>query len=336
VSDLADKIERARTAGDDAELARLLVGRAAELGDTGKLREAQRDLDEAAELHGRGGRTQEQARCLHSAATLCRAQGELDASDERARAAEELAEPGTPWKVAALIEQGETAILRGDPELAYDRYSAALDHGRQAGLKQEGQAALLRKRARARTNVAIDDQVVTDLREAAALYDGYGEQREALRTRVEEATALYQLDRTDELEALFSELEQAAADQNQPSVLADLAFLLTTRAVEEQDAETALTHARAARKHALAATDPAAYIASAVAIAQLCERNGDRVGAYESLAVGWVTLGDLSDMKSAGEIFRPKLLELKARWGDDAFAAVKAEYEQRRLDALSS
>jgi hypothetical protein len=67
-----------------------------------------------------------------------------------------------------------------------------------------------------------------------------------------------------------------------------------------------------------------------VAIAELSEARGDRRGAYEALAVGLATLGDLLGRDAAKALCEPKLLAMRERWGPEAFAAVKADYEARQ------
>ncbi len=43
-----------------------------------------------------------------------------------------------------------------------------------------------------------------------------------------------------------------------------------------------------------------------------------------------MTLGDLVGRDLAQQTFEPALLALRERWGTEAFAAVKGDYEQRR------
>jgi hypothetical protein len=62
----------------------------------------------------------------------------------------------------------------------------------------------------------------------------------------------------------------------------------------------------------------------------MAEQAGDRREAYASLTKGWATLSDLLGRDAARASFEPALLDLKNRWGDEAFAAVKAEYEASR------
>jgi hypothetical protein len=75
------------------------------------------------------------------------------------------------------------------------------------------------------------------------------------------------------------------------------------------------------------------YVAAAQAIAELTEAGGDRAGAYESLAVGFVTVADLLGKEIAHACFDPALLGLRTRWGPEGFDAVKRAYEARRRAA---
>ena len=54
------------------------------------------------------------------------------------------------------------------------------------------------------------------------------------------------------------------------------------------------------------------------------------MGAYEALAVGWVTLADLLGGDLARLAFEPKLMEIRERWGAPAFDTVKKIYEAHR------
>lgn len=329
-----DELARARQDGDEQAIANALVKRASAIANTGAITEAREALDEAAAIHRRLGNAVDEAICLHSAATLCRAEGELAGSLDRARRAEALAPEATPTMVAACMEQGETSMQLGKYAEAEGCYDRALDHGRRAGLQAEGQAAALRRRAQARAGHSLDDQVVADLREARALYQSYDEVDAERRTRIEEATALAELERYDELDDLMAETRKLAEAADNRGALAELDMLDVARALTHADLDGALDAARRSRAHALAAPDPISYIGAALAIADICERQGDRVGSYESLAVGWVTLGDVIGMKAAGDVFRPKLEELRDTWGAEVFASTKQAYETRRKAEL--
>ena len=93
---------------------------------------------------------------------------------------------------------------------------------------------------------------------------------------------------------------------------------------------------QSARQHALEATAPTQYIAAAIAILELSEATGDRLGSYAALAMGWVTLSDLMGKEVARASFEPKLVAMRQRWGASTFEDIKATYETRRRKAQSS
>jgi hypothetical protein len=62
----------------------------------------------------------------------------------------------------------------------------------------------------------------------------------------------------------------------------------------------------------------------------MLDHAGDRAGAYDSLAVGWVTAGKQIGDTAAAALFAPKLAEMRVRWGEEAFAAVKQAYYAER------
>jgi hypothetical protein len=97
-----------------------------------------------------------------------------------------------------------------------------------------------------------------------------------------------------------------------------------------------MASALAARTEALAANAPTSYTGAALAIAQLAESASDRLGAYEALAVGWVTLADLLGRDLARMTFEPKLKEMRERWGAAVFDAIKKTYEAQRRRSTGS
>ena len=96
------------------------------------------------------------------------------------------------------------------------------------------------------------------------------------------------------------------------------------------DRDAVLTLALRARQEALAGTSATAYLGATRALATRYDADGNRAAAYEALAVGWVTLADLLGPDLARQAFQPQLLELHGRWGAEAFAAIRREYEARR------
>lgn len=329
---LEREIAQARASGNRDQLAELLVRRADEQVRARHLDDARKLLDEAAGLHGDAGRRVDEARCLCFAAELCRATGKLDLAETRAGRAERIAPSGSAPSVSAAAELGELAMMRRQFADAASAYGRALDAGAAAGLVGAAEAALARKRAQALAGHSATDEIVDLLARAAALYREAEMPHEARKTEVEQATALAALGRADDLAELEAALRSDAEAAEDDAVLADLALLETSRALDAGDADTALEQARRARQHALDGVHPVAYVSAAIAIAELTEAAGDRVAAYEALAVGWATLGDLLGEEAAKATFAPRLEAQRKRWGDDAFAAARDAYYASRGD----
>jgi hypothetical protein len=114
-----------------------------------------------------------------------------------------------------------------------------------------------------------------------------------------------------------------------PGALTRLALLDAARALDGGSPDEALDALRRARTLALDAVLPVEYLAAAAGIAQVSEALGDRSGAYASLATGWATVADLLGADVAQATFAPQLRDLKNRWGDAEFAAVRSRYENR-------
>ncbi len=331
--ELEREIAQARASGDRDQLAELLVRRADEEVRARHLDEARQLLDEAAGLHGDAGRRVDEARCLCFAAELCRATGKLDLAETRAGRAERIAPAGSAPAVSAAAELGELAMMRQQFDQAASAYGRALEAGAAAGLVGAAEAALARKRAQALAAHTKTDEIVDLLARAAALYRAAEMPHEARKTEVEQATALAALGRTDDLVHLEDALRTDAEAAEDDAVLADLALLDASRHLDAGAADEALEDARRARQHALDSAHPVAYVSAAIAIAELNEARGDRIGAYEALAVGWATLGDLLGEAAAKATFAPRLEAQRARWGDDAFAAARDDYYARRRDS---
>jgi hypothetical protein len=320
----------ARRRNDPDDLARALAVHANTLVTRGQLDAARRELDEAAAIHHRRDRAYDEAQCTYLAATLARLTGDLDGAKTRAAHAARLAQPGTPLAVSAATELGEIALAARDGGGAADAFGRALAEGEAAGIGMPARAALLRKCAIARVASGQHGAAARDLAEAHDLFMRSGDTATAIRTRVEEATARLQGGDDAGTARLLREATEAATAAGDHQALADLALLQVTRAVGAGDTAAALAAAHEARAAALAAVAPVRYVGAAVAIAELSEARGDRRGAYEALAVGLATLGDLLGRDAAKALCEPKLLAMRERWGPEAFAAVKADYEARQ------
>ena len=303
--------------------------RANALVETGQLAEALGELDAAAALFRSQGQPPDEARCLNFAAALCRLLGRLDAAQARADRALALAAPRSPEALAATIEQAEVAFARGEAARAAERFAAALGIGG-ANLTDGARATLLRRRAQALAGAAAYRAAADDLARAHELLERAGEREAALRTQIERATALHEAGEPNDAERALQQATSEAHALSDKLALADIALLRSARAVAHNQPDAARALAHEARQHALEAVAPAQYISAAVAIAHLSDALGDRVAAYEALAVGWATLGDLLGREAGRAAFEPPLLALRERWGAAAFADVKAAYAARR------
>ncbi|MCL4228859.1 MAG: hypothetical protein KJZ91_30700 [Myxococcales bacterium] len=333
-ADARARLAAARAAGDQDALADALVDHATLVLEGGDLAGARAALDEAGAIHAAAGRIEDQVRALHLAATVSRALGELDESLTRARRAEALATPGTPPLVAAVLEQAEVAALRGRHDDAAGLYGRALTIATDAGLLTDHQARLRRKRAQSLAGAGRLAEAADELRVAHQLHGRAGTPAETRRTLVELAVVLEQAGAGDEVDATLTQARAEADAAGDAHVLADVELLAAGRAAARRAFDLALACARRARTHALAATAPLSYVSAAATIADVADALGDRATAYEALAAGWVTTGDVLGEAAARQLFEPRLRALRDAWGDAAFVAVRDAYNDRRRAVL--
>ena len=329
------RLAEARQRGDADDIAEALALHANDLLQSGRTRDARLELDEAAVIHRARGRVYDEARCTQLAGTLCRFEGRLDDAKDRSSRALELSESKGPIAVSAYAELGETAMAEGNNAEAAKAYRAALETGQDTGLVDSARAGLLGKRAVALTAAGQYDDAVRDLESAHDLLARTGDRAGALRALIEEATAFRHAGQFAEAERIVRRALDAARQADDHAALADLHLLLTAQALDRRDAPGAMASAQTARTQALAANAPTSYVGAALAIAQLAESMGDRAGAYEALAVGWVTLADLLGHDLARMTFEPKLKEMRERWGARDFDEVKKVYEAHRQRSTS-
>ena len=248
--------------------------------------------------------------------------GHPDRSLARTRQALALVAPGSLAAVSALTEQGEALRALGRPG---DAAAAYADAAAGDELPGEARATLLRREAAALQDAGRLPEALERLRRAASQDPG-----QALRARIEALSAAQADGDAKTAAHLAGAARRVAERAGDHRALAELDLLAAARALTAGDPRRALGSARSARAHALEATDPVLYTGAAIAIAELAEHQGDRAGAYESLATGWVTLGDLVGRELARQTFEPPLIGIRDRWGPDEFALVKREYEARR------
>lgn len=333
-AEVAARLVAARTSGDSDQLAEVLIEHAAAQLDQGDLAGSLRALDEAGAIHATAGRTHAQAKCLHLSATVCRLRADLDAALDRARRAERLADPATPGLVAAIMEQGEVAVMRGQHGVAADHYARALTVGRAAGLLPDYEARLLRKQGTMLAAAGRFAAAAAAIGQGRDLHTGAGTHDEARRAAVELAVVHEQAGEVDRVIALIELARAEAAAAADHHVAADIELLASGRAMASGDPSAALACAQRARQHALDATAPLSYVSAAVTIADVADALGDRATAYEALASGWVTAGDVVGADAAKQLFEPRLEALREAWGIQAFLAVRDAYNERRRAAL--
>lgn len=324
--DELDEISALAIAGDLDGLSRAYVRRAGDHLEAGRMIDAIDDLHAAARLHIQFDRPADASRCMQAAATSLRALGKIDAAIAAATEAVALAPPASPQLVSGQTELGESQLMSGSPREAITAFEAALRCGSDLGLLPTVQAALHRRIAFAATMLPDPELAAAASRRAAELFEQGGHASGAATARIEAATALVAAG----LGATRAIAEARASAADDPHALADLALLETALALARRDGATALTHARAARTHALAANAVLQYTAAAFAIADILDARGDRPGAYDSLVVGWVTAGDRIGEPHAAALFRPKLEQLRTRWGAAAFDDIKTAYYAAR------
>jgi hypothetical protein len=219
---------------------------------------------------------------------------------------------------AGWAEVGKAALADADPPAAIAAYEAALaDAGElRAGL-ETGYAGALLAGGRAEDALAAWHRSIAALADEPAL---------AGQSTVDGVARLQAAGRPDLAERLSAE----AGPEVDHAAASGLALLAAARAVDRADLTAAAAHAQQARTEALAGRSPGGYIAAAGALAAIADTTGDRVAAYRSLAVGWVTLADLVGPDAAREAFAPQLIALRESWGAAEFAAVKSAYEAGR------
>ncbi|CCH32174.1 hypothetical protein ABZ816_34575 [Actinosynnema sp. NPDC047251] len=300
-----------------------LANQALEAGDPSTAAER---LVEAADVHGstdpRG-----RAVLLSQAAVLFRLADRADDAATAARTAwDTTADVGT--RRAAAVELSEVARSSGDPDTAAAWLYRALPSA-----DPVGRARILVKLANLEAAAGRFTAAVRAGEEAAGALEGTGHAGEAVRVRLELGGAL--LAAGDPARATFV-VEQclaAARARDDAAALAEGHLVAMAIALRRGDDVRAGAAAASARAEALRAGSAVPYLAAAAAQARLAETAGDRVGAYGSLAVAWVTLGDLVGREAGRAMVEPLLLDLRQGWGAGAFDQARSAYEDRRRAA---
>jgi tetratricopeptide (TPR) repeat protein len=327
---LEQELAAARAAGDPAGLAEALARHANALVLRGQLRAARDEIDEAVALYQQLERREDEARYGLLAATLTRLLREFSQARARVEASQKLTQPGSPTQTAAVIELGEIALAEGNYAEAADALQRALSGNLDARKRLE----LLRKRANALAALQRYAEASEDLTKARELALEVGDQQTASVIAVEQVTVLQQSPDQDSADAVRSEQIEAARQADDHFALAQLYILEATRSIEQRKPEAARSALEEARSQALQARAPIPYMTAAIALAELADSQQDRIGAYESLAKAWATLSDVLGAEAAKAAIQPKLQALQNKWGNDAFAAVRADYEAKRRAEL--
>jgi tetratricopeptide (TPR) repeat protein len=312
-----------------AERAGELMVEARDLLTRGEIAEARALLDQVAEIWREEGDAAEEARALRLAASLARHEGNLDEAEMRAAVAVSLSGEGE-GHAKALAERARVAAAEGDRAGAVGFWEQAV--AAEEETEGDGLPPLLRSLGDALAQDGRTADGAAAFRRAAALLEASGDGVGAGRALLEGATAVQTTGDRETAAALGAESEGAATAAGDHDALAQLALLASSRALDERNLEEGLRQAKRAREESLQSRSALTYVGAAVAIAQMEDAAGRRVEAYASLATGWVTLADLIGRDQARAFFEPALLDLKGRWGEEAFDAVKSEYERERRE----
>lgn len=329
-------LQAARKSGNEKILHNALLAHSNALLTSNKFEEAGCTLDEAVALHKESNRILDQARCLHLSATAYRFAGKLECAEERIQISVQLAPSNTPVAVSSWTEFGETSLAQGKHLHAAVYYDKALEHGKSAGLLPKAQLTLMRRLAQAQSLGHSSELAALTLRSAVALAKTINDTQIIIRFQIEEATAWLSSSTPEQAVIALEESEQLAIQTKDYIALSDLEMLRSTMAVRAQDLSKAFTHAQKARDLSLRTVHPVMYTTSSIAMSEIANLRDDRYTAYEVLAVGWVTLGDLVGSEIAKNTFAPKLRKLVEIWGKEEFLRIKKQYEERRKTAKAT
>ncbi len=316
--------------------AHALMQAAATLMPQGEWEEAADNLEQAAQLHARAGRSYDEARCLQLAATLRRSGGNAEKARPLAERAAAVAPADLTLEVSISAEMAETAFAEGRYQDAASAWTEAIDKAQKAGLKADGMSAMWRRRAAACMACGQIRQASDNFDEAYQLLVTTRGNETAAFVRVEQAELLREHGQVDESERVISSVEASLKDlQANPHLLAELQVLRARLALAAGKPDQAIDYSRRARDAALQAVAPVSYFAASAALAEAYEAQGDYQAAYGTLAMAWATLSDLLGDDVASSWIEPCLLGYKLRWGDSVFQETKIAYETRRRTTLS-
>jgi len=296
-----EAIAEARGRGDDVAMCRALVARAAQAVAQRLPDSAIADLREAARVHASVGRAVDASRCLCQAATVARLGGDLDDAIALALEAHAAADE-VACRRAARIEEAEVYLLARDPR----RAAECLAEARAYPASDELGIAVAMKHAEA---LILAGDLEAAERAWSAAVQATSDAASRAEVLVRRATLLVEAAPSIAPGAVVR-AKAAAIDASSAKLLADVALLEATLATRDGELEVALKAARNARALALQCEGAMVYASAAAVIARLCERLGDRRGAYESLALGRETLARLVGAELAAATFDALLAEL--------------------------
>ena len=309
---------------------------------TGDLAEAVALLIADVDAHEAAGRRGQASTAARLAAGLAMVSGRWDEARALGCRAEDLADHPRA-RFAALLAQAEVERMAGDPAAVVPHLDAALALAEVEVTGPDGaerpvatpleHGALLRRRAEALAARGRHDAAAADLARAAEVLAAGGQDASAAQADIERAGVLADLDPAARDAALAAARAHAARADGPalPAVLAQVDAADGLVALRSGDPDRARDLLTRARDGALAAVDPATYIAATAGLAEADEARGDRLGTYRALASGWVTVGDLLGREVGASAFRPLLLAARQRWGAEEFAAVKAAHDAAGL-----
>lgn len=319
-------VDRLRGAGDGSALAGALERLATAATEHGDLAQAAAALEEAAGLWDARGELPRQGHCLLLAASCQRLRGELGgARHDLDRAA---AVPGLPQALHRVLEMEDAEQrLSGDhPQDAYDGFTRVL-----AALEEQPdpfmRARVLQRRAAAGMAAGRYRDAAGDLMDAEDVFARGGAHDEA------EAAALGAAAAIANVEPETAERVLAAVNASPPRdgvAAAQRGIVGGEVAMRAGNPSLALRRFDAARRGALDAADPIAYLRAVSDAVGALETLGDHAAAYGRLATAWTTIGDLLGAEPGRQLVRPLLEEMRERIGADRFAEARATYERRR------
>jgi hypothetical protein len=306
----------------------------------GDWRAGARHLEEAATIAREANRGDDATRCLQMATNLHRVSGDVS---EAIRTSGEMSglDSGVRMKFVAAAEQAESLLAAGDAAGAAQKWRAAAELANELHLPAVPRAAITRRLALCEAESGHADVARQLFAAARAAHRGAHDLLGGAWVALEHANcaqecadlenasrALGVARRDAEALALADVPEDALAHLRSELELARARLSAAHGALEPAE-----TSARAARELALQAGSPVGYFTAAALLSQYADLREARLVCYTALATAWVTLGDVVGREIAKSWVQPLLEIYRAKWGDEAFDAVKREHDDLRRAA---